>query len=125
MVKETKTKATPKTKVSASAATSFLENANTVHAIAYVPYLIGAIAMYFLGKSDKKAAMHHIIYSAILAVVAIVLWLLLLWSFLGVFIGPVYIIGSFYLAWKAYNGEDVTVEILDTIEGKITEKIKK
>ena len=28
-----------------------LENANMVHALAYFPYFVGPIAMYFLGKS--------------------------------------------------------------------------
>lgn len=32
---------------------------------------------------------------------------------------------SAYFAWKAYNGEEVHVEILDTIEDKISEKVKK
>jgi hypothetical protein len=32
---------------------------------------------------------------------------------------------SIYFAVKAYKGEEVTVEILDTIEGKISEQVKK
>lgn len=32
---------------------------------------------------------------------------------------------SIFFAYKAYNGEKVQVEILDTIEEKISEKVKK
>ena len=52
--------------------TSILEKPNMVHAMAYFPYLIGPIAMYFLGQTDKKAAMHHIKYAVIIAVFVIV-----------------------------------------------------
>ncbi len=122
------TKATkkPAAKKSATATSgNILENANIVHALSYVPYFIGAVAMYFFGQSNKKAAMHHIKYSVILAVAAIIATVFLMGSVLGMFIVPVYLIGSGFLAWKAYNGEDVHVEILDTIEDKIAEKVKK
>lgn len=60
-------KTTKKVAKKVAATGEFLEKANNVHALAYVPYFVGAAVMYFLGKSDKKAAMHHIKYSAILA----------------------------------------------------------
>jgi len=104
---------------------SILERPNLVHAMAYFPYLIGAIAMYFLGQTDKKAAMHHIKYSVIMAIIVIIAGLLLVGSLLWKFIAPAYIIGSAFLAWKAYNGEEVHIEILDTIEDKIAENVKK
>lgn len=64
-------------KAKKNAPESFLENPNIVHALAYIPYFIGAVSMYFLGKTGKKAAMHHIKYSALLALGAILLIVLL------------------------------------------------
>lgn len=68
-------KATKKTTVKKTAGNTsdFLENANIVHALSYFPYFIGAVAMYFLGKTDKKATMHHIKYSALLAAGVVIL----------------------------------------------------
>lgn len=103
---------------------NILENENIVHALSYVPYFIGAVAMYFLGGSDKKAAMHHIKYSALIAAAVIILTFVLNGFFIQI-LALGYLIGSAYLAWKAYNGEDVTIEILDTVEDKIAEKVKK
>ncbi len=40
-------------------------------------------------------------------------------------ISLVYVIASGIFAYKAYMGEEVKVEIFDTIEGKISEKINK
>lgn len=80
--------------------------------------------MYFFGESDKKAAMHHITYSAMLAVAVMVSFLILNGFFANV-VNLAYIGLSAYFAYKAYNGEEVKVEILDTIEGKISEKVKK
>lgn len=103
---------------------NLLENANVVHALSYFPYLIGAIGMYFLGQSNKKEAMHHISYSAIMGAIVIVLFFVLNGFFANV-VNLVYIGVSAFFAYKAYNGEDVQVEILDTIEDKISEKVKK
>lgn len=44
-----------------------LETQNIVHALAYFPYFIGAIGMFFLAKTEKKALLHHVKYSAFLA----------------------------------------------------------
>jgi uncharacterized membrane protein len=122
MVKATK-KTAPKKAAPVSPA-DLLENANIVHALAYVPYLIGAVAMYFLGKSDKKSAMHHITYSALIAAAVMLLTFVLNGFFIQI-LALVYLVSSAYFGWKAYNGEDVTIEILDTVEDKIAEKMKK
>jgi len=50
---------------------SLLLQQNIVHALAYFPYFIGAISMHLLGRTNKEAAMHHIMYSGILAAAAI------------------------------------------------------
>lgn len=121
MAKATKKATTAK---STSTADSFLEQENTVHALSYFPYGIGALAMFLLGKSDKKKLMHHVKYSALIAIAVFIL-LFVLNGFFARLISLVYLAGSAYLAWKAYNGEEVTIEILDTVEDKISEKVKK
>ncbi len=118
MVKETK-------KTPANAATgSILEQANIVHALSYIPYFIGPVLMFFLAKSDKKASMHHVKYSALIAIAAVVLFILLR-GFFANLVNVLYIVGSGYLAWKAYSGEEVKLEILDSVEEKISETVSK
>ena len=76
MAKATKKPTTKKTSSSKQEGT-FLENPSIVHACIYFPYFIGPIAMYFLGNTDKKKAMHHIKYSVLMAIAATVLIILL------------------------------------------------
>ena len=109
---------------SLSTTASILDQANMVHALAYIPYFIGAVAMYFLGNTDKKQAMHHIKYSAMIAGVAMIL-ILVLKGFFGMVVSVAYLVISALFAYKAYRGEKVEVEILDVIEDKISEKIQK
>ncbi len=101
-----------------------LEKANMVHAMSYFPYFIGAVAMYFLGNTDKKAALHHIKYSAIVAF-GICILLIILNGFFASVANGAYLILSGYFAYKAYKGEEIEVEFLDVIEDKISETIKK
>ena len=103
---------------------SILDEANLVHAMSYIPYGVGALAMYFLGNTEKKAALHHIKYSAMIAVAAIVC-LIILNDFFWYILNLAYIVLSVYFGWRAYNGQEVEVEFLDVIEDKITETIKK
>lgn len=102
---------------------NFLAQANITSAISYFPYLIGAITMYFLAE-DKKATLHHVKYSAMMAVAVIVLIFVLNPFFAGV-LNLAYWAISFFFAWKAYNGEEVSVEILDKVEEEFNKKIKK
>jgi len=111
-----------KSKVGVDTELSFLLKQNIVHALAYFPYGIGAISMYFLGRTNKEAAMHHIKYSALIAIAAILGHVLLSGSIIGWLIFPAYMVGTGILAWKAYNGEDVTIEILDSVEEKLSKK---
>jgi uncharacterized membrane protein len=123
MAKATK-KPTTKKVVVENADVSILMKQNIVHALAYVPYFIGAVAMFFLGKTNKDAAMHHIKYSALLAAAVIILSFVLNGFFIQL-LALIYLVGSGYLAWKAYKGEDVKIEILDTVEDKIAKSVKK
>lgn len=76
MAKATK-KVTTKKSTTTKQQGSFLENPSIVHACIYFPFFIGPIAMYFLGNTDKKKAMHHIKYSVLMAIAATVLIILL------------------------------------------------
>lgn len=123
MPKTTK-KVSPKVEVESNEV-SLLMQQNVVHALAYFPYLIGAVSMHFLWRTNKQAANHHITYSWIIAVAAIVWHIFLSGSILWWMIFPAYMIGSWFLAWKAYNWEDVKIEILDSVEEKISKSVKK
>ena len=115
---------TSKEKVKPNVGQDILTNQNAVHALTYVPYFVGPIVMYFLAKTDKKALMHHVNYSLLMAVGAAVLFFLLKGFFANV-VNIAYLVASWYFAFKAYSGETVQVEIFDTIEGKISETVKK
>lgn len=103
---------------------SILEQENLMHALSYFPYFLGAAFVFFLGKTDKKKALHHIKYSLLISV-AVVILMFILNSFFMSLLNLAYLGVSIFLALKAYKGEEIQVEILDTIEGKISEKVKK
>lgn len=116
-------KKTPKA-VKSNLASDILEKPNMVHALAYIPYLIGPIVMFFLSKTDKKNLMHHIKYAVIIFAATILLMIILNDVFRTI-LNILYIVASGYLAWKAYNGEEVQIEILNSVEEKFNEKINK
>jgi uncharacterized membrane protein len=101
---------------------NILSDLNITSALSYFPYLIGALAMYFLAE-DKKT-LHHVKYSAMMAVAVIVL-MFILNGIASVILNFAYWGVSLFFAFKAYKGEEVKVEIFDTIEEKISEKIKR
>jgi len=103
---------------------SFLQKQNIVHALAYFPFFVGAISMYALAKTNKEALMHHVKYSLILSVFAVILLLLLNWYFQNIAV-ILYIWLSVYFAFKAFKGQAIEVEFLDVIEEKIEETFKK
>jgi len=103
---------------------SMLEKQNIVHALAYVPYFIWAIAMLVLWKTNKQAAMHHIKYSALIALAVFILFVILN-GFVAMLVNIAYLVVSGLFAIKAYNWEEIKVEILDTVEDKILKTIKK
>jgi len=121
MAKATK-KAAPKKKA-ASSSSDIWERVNVQNALAYVPYL-GAIVMYVWKRPSKGDLLHHIKYSALI-LVGITVLCILLNGFFGQLATLAYLGLSGFFAWKAYNGEKVSIEILDTIEDKISEKVKK
>jgi len=80
MAKTTKKSAKDKAVTSGN----ILEQANVMHAVSYFPYFIGAAAVFFLGKSDKKKALHHIKYSALLAAGVFILMFILNGFFMSI-----------------------------------------
>jgi len=68
--------------------------------------------------------MHHITRAAIIAVAVVVLYMILN-EFASRLVTFAYLGASGFFAWKAYNGEDVSIEILDSVEDKINKQIKK
>jgi len=117
-------KTTKKTSKDVVNAMWVLDDANTVHALSYFPFFIGPVAMYFLWKSDKDKALHHIKYALLMAVAVLVLFMILN-PFIARVVTLVYLWASGYFAFKAYNGEDVKVEIFDSVEDKISKSMKK
>jgi len=117
-------KATKKTSKQIVDSVGILWEANVVHALSYFPFFIWPVAMYFLGKTDKKKAMHHIKYALLMAVGVVILFMLLN-GFVSRVVSLVYLAASAYFAYKAYMGEEVQVEIFDTVEDKIAQTMKK
>ncbi len=102
----------------------FFSEQKIIDAIAYIPYFIGPVIAYFLWKADKTRTLHHIKYAFILAVWAIVLTLVLNSFFSGI-INLAYIIASAFFGFKALRGDDVQIQIFDSIEDKLIEQVKK
>lgn len=75
---------------------NILDQANLVHALSYIPFFLGPIAMYFLANTDKKQALHHIKYSLMLAIGATLL-LIVLDDFFGYVFNMAYVGTSLYL----------------------------
>jgi general stress protein CsbA len=80
--------------------------------------------MYFLGKTDKKKALHHIKYAALMAVGVVILFALLN-PFFARLLTLVYLAASGYFAYQAYMGKVVKIDILDSVEEKISKTVKK
>jgi len=103
----------------------FFSQESTTHALTYFPYLIGPIAMFLLASTHKKKLFVHIKYSSFFAIVAILLHIFVSWSILWWLIFPWYVVLSWFLAYKAYSGEKIQIDFIDTLEDKVQEKIKK
>lgn len=92
--------------------------------MSYIPYGVGALAMYFShGNTEKKQ--HFIILNTLMIAVAAIVCLVIFWMTFWYILNLAYIVLSVYFGWRAYNGQEVEVEFLDVIEDKITETIKK
>ena len=113
----------PKSKGKVADTLSFFEKENVVNALTYFPFA-WALVVYLWKRPSKGGLLKNIKYSGLLAVGTIVLCILLNTLFTSI-LNIAYLGVSIFFAWKAYNGEKIKVEILDTIEGKISEKVKK
>ncbi len=108
----------------ASTQVSFLNKQNIVHALAYFPFFVGAISMYFLAQTNKEALLHHVKYSLLLSVGILILIFLFNQFFANISI-LLYIGLSIYFAFKAFKWQEIEVELLDVIEDKIEGVFKK
>lgn len=93
---------------------------NLKYAMCYIPFL--AIVMYFIEDKKTKELKKHINYWIILFVGLIIANIVLKALFLGfftVFTTLVYVIISAILAYKAFSWEEISIEVLDSIEKKV------
>jgi len=97
---------------------------NFKYALTYIPLV--AFFFYFAEKDKSEEFKKHLKYAMVLflwyTVISIVFRILLLW-WLTPLLFIVYLFISWVLWYKAYNWEEVEVEILDEIWDKIQEKI--
>lgn len=108
----------------ASPKQDILSQESTTHSLTYIPYFIGPVLMFFLASSDKKKLFVHIKYSSVIALWAIVLMIMFNTFFTWV-LSVAYLCLSILLAYKAYNGEKIQIDFIDSLEDKVQEKIKK
>lgn len=107
-----------------SAKNSILSQESMTHSLSYIPYFIGPIVMFFLADTNKKKLLVHVKYSAIIAWAVIILTIMLN-VFFAYLLHVVYIWLSLYLWYTAYNGENIQIDFIDTLEDKVYENIKK
>ena len=95
--------------------------------MSYFPYFIGAICNVFFSENLIKKQQCIILHIQLcIAVCSNGSHSLFLNGFFANVVNLAYIGEYLHIfAYKAYNGEEVKVEILDTIEEKISEKVKK
>lgn len=99
---------------------------NLKYGLSYIPLV--AFVFLFMEKDISKEFRKHINYWMILFLIYIVWSLILNVLFLYIFLPLffiIYIWVSIYLWWKAYNWDNVQVDILDNIEEKISYNIGK
>ena len=94
------------------------------HALTYIPYFIGPLLMFFLANSDKKKLRVHLKYSWVLALIAILLMIALNYFFTWL-LSIAYLGVSILLAYKAYNGDKIQINFIDSLEDSVQEKLKK
>ncbi len=105
---------------------SEIKKDNLKYALAYIPLV--AFFFYFVEEKKSDEFKKHLKYAMVLflayIVISIVLRLILLWWLVWLLLFA-YLIVSAILWYKAYNWENIDVEILDEIWDKIQEKIDK
>ncbi len=105
---------------------SEIKKDNLKYALAYIPLV--AFFFYFAEEKKSEEFKKHLKYAMVLflayIVISIILRLILLWWLVWLLLFA-YLIVSAILWYKAYNWENIDVEILDEIWDKIQEKIDK
>jgi len=98
------------------------EKDNIKNLLCYVPLV--AIVLFFIETDKSKELMKHIKYWVILFIAYIILKAFLSFVWLWWIISILYLLISLYLWYKAYNWEDIEIEYIDKMEGKIKENMK-
>ena len=98
---------------------------NLKYALTYIPLV--AFFFYFVEENKTEEFKKHIKYAIVLflwyVIISIILWVLFLWWLKPILL-IVYLVFSIVLWYKAYNWEEVEVDILDDIWDKLQEKIE-
>ncbi|MDD3646251.1 MAG: hypothetical protein PHH06_02465 [Candidatus Gracilibacteria bacterium] len=93
---------------------------NLKYALCYIPFF--SIVIFFIEDKKTDELRKHIKYAIFLLLAYILLYMFLGWM-MGAILSLLYIIISVFLGYKAYNGENVDLEIIDDIEKKIKDKM--
>lgn len=95
------------------------------NALCYIPLV--AFILFFTENNKSAEFLKHVKYGVILFVTYAVLYIILgfafLWSFRGI-LGLLYIGISGYLFYKAYKGQEIKLEYIDTAEKKVKDHMK-
>ena len=95
---------------------------NVKNALCYIPWV--AFFLYFAEKKKTSDYDRHMKYGMILFWVFFVLWIFLRTIFLW-FLFVIYLWGSVFFGYRAYNSEDVKIKFLDDLIGLKEEEKKK
>lgn len=101
------------------------QSENFKNAVCYIPLV--AFVLFFTETTKTPALKKHIKYGAVLFLTYIVLNFLMGLVFLGGFRGIVFLIYialSGFLIYKAYKGQDIKIDYIDTLEKKVGENLK-
>lgn len=96
------------------------QSENLKHALCYIPVV--AFVLFFTEDNKSTNLMKHIKYGGALFVFYFVLSFILPWP-LASLLSLVYIGIAGVFGYKAYNGENVDIELIDDLEGKIKDSM--
>lgn len=97
------------------------QNENTKNALCYIP--IVAFVLLFVENNKSAALKKHIKYAIFLFFGHMIIQFIL-WAWFGSIFAFVYLCISIFLAYKAYNGEEVQLDQIDELESKIKDNFK-
>lgn len=93
---------------------------NLKNALCYIPLF--SIVIFFAEDKKTDELKKHIKYAVFLLIAYVLLYMFLWWAF-GAILALLYLWLSWFLWYKAYNWENIDLEIVDDIEKKIKDKM--